>query len=302
MLKSDNSFVSALAGCEELRQVRRISIDWCEGDLVPVFGVTQLTDVRELALAEKDYAGLDARESAALLRAPWLPQLEVLDVGPMVTWDQLVKVVAATRGHLRELHAGLRERDEDDDDFARTDDLAHCALGDLEVLDLANRSITAKGAKELAESPYLERLRALRLSGNTIGKTGATAIGRAFKNLRVLDLSAIPLDVNGWRALAKCSLGKLRDLRLAQTTRMGDDSLRVLAESPLLERVRSLDVRDNAITDAGLEVLASTEACRNLVALDLRRNKGITPRGLAALAASPHFERCTIAKTRPRKP
>ena len=63
-------------------------------------------------------------------------------------------------------------------------------------------------------------------------------------------------------------LGQLAELGL-QTAGLGDDDVRVLAECPRLANLRLLDLSFNALTRAGLELLAGSKHLTRLVNVNL---------------------------------
>lgn len=161
------------------------------------------------------------------------------------------------------------------------------------VLSLLANAIGPAGSEALADSAHLTGLRALDLRKNKIGAKGARAIGRAFPELRTLDLTGNPLGEEGVTALASGSgLGNLRELCLQQTG-IDDAGARALARSKLLEHVRVLSLRSNKITDAGARVLAESPALRNLSQLNLNKNK-IGADGKKALETSKHLRDARI--------
>lgn len=78
----------------------------------------------------------------------------------------------------------------------------------------------------------------------------------------------------------------LRSLGL-RNSEWGDDLVRALAEAPVLERVRVLNLSDHVLTDAGGEVLATAPTFRTLERLVIRHHfltEGMQERVRAALA------------------
>ena len=122
---------------------------------------------------------------------------------------------------------------------------ASAKAGSLRVLSLLGNGVGPDGARALARSEHLAGLRALDLWKNKLGVEGARALGAAFRELRTLDLTANPLGEPGVAALAGGDgLGELRELCLQQTG-VDDAAVVALARSPLLERVRVVNLRSN---------------------------------------------------------
>lgn len=165
---------------------------------------------------------------------------------------------------------------------------ASSKLASLRVLSVLGNALGPKGTTSLAEAPTLQRLEALDLRRNSLGVDGARAVGNAFPELRVLDLTGNSLGHAGLSALTSGKgLGGLRDLCLQQTS-LDDEALEVLAAAPLLAHVRVLNLRSNKITDAGAKALAKSRYAKKLVQVNLNNNQ-VTPAGKKALAESEHL-------------
>jgi uncharacterized protein (TIGR02996 family) len=136
-------------------------------------------------------------------------------------------------------------------------------LAGLEWLDLGGNHIRGAGAEALAASPHLGGLRALRLSGNPLGPAGARALAvwRHPRRLRSLHLSADDLG----------------------------DAAAVLAHSPAVEELHTLDLSHNDLTVAGVASLAASPRLARLTSLRLDGNLLLGDDGVCALAASPHL-------------
>jgi uncharacterized protein (TIGR02996 family) len=105
------------------------------------------------------------------------------------------------------------------------------------------------GARALARSPYLERIRVLDLAYDGIRKIGA---------LRAL--------------LDSPSLKNLRTLRLSKGG-IGDDVAMALASCPYLEGLKLLSLYSSDIDDAGAMAIARSPYLRNVGFIDLCRNR-----------------------------
>src|SRR5262249_37221287 len=71
----------------------------------------------------------------------------------------------------------------------------------------------------------------------------------------------------------------------------GDDGVRLLTASGLLDRLRVLDLRHGCVTDEGARMLAEHPGTRNLELLDLTRNQ-LTGEGVARVQAIGTVVRC----------
>ena len=146
----------------------------------------------------------------------------------------------------------------------------------LVQLDLRGCQISDKAAAVIAR---FTGLRALRLNG----KNGHTSIGddgvrtlAACKSLKVLALDDLTfVGSDGLAALT--GLKDLDELYLAGTI-VDDDSCRLIAEFPLLKKLR---LARNQVSDAALEILST---CSALEELDLSEDSLITDAGMAHVA------------------
>ncbi len=167
-------------------------------------------------------------------------------------------------------------------------------LGRVEVLDLSFNGLCDAAAGRLAESRALPSLIALYLNDN--GMISATGVKRLAESahlggLRELDLSANDVGDGGLAAVvAAGAFPQLHTLRL-RANHIGDGGCEALAGSELLTRMLAhdprLDLRQNAITSAGLKALAASERLAAARVLDLAHNY-IGDDGVAALAESQH--------------
>ena len=131
------------------------------------------------------------------------PQLQVLDLSDSMFGDNAD--LAAALGQMRGLtqlvlkDAGLKGRGLD----AAIDVLAH---SELQVLDLSNLELGAKGAARLAQRlGALPSLKVLRLAENELGDKGALALAQAARfgpQLEVLDVRDNDVGAKGAQALA----------------------------------------------------------------------------------------------------
>jgi uncharacterized protein (TIGR02996 family) len=160
-------------------------------------------------------------------------------------------------------------------------------LGNLESLALWD-PIGNKGVKALASTPVLANLRRLSLHDNEIGPAGARALARSshLRSVTMLDLPENPLGKEGVRALAEGpALLAVEALDLSQTS-PGAKGLRALACSPMATRIHRLNLASNDIGDDEARALAEWPAGALLVELELPWNH-IGPGGAAALAGCP---------------
>ncbi len=163
----------------------------------------------------------------------------------------------------------------------------------LRILSLLGNALGPRGVTSLAKTPALQGLQGLDLRKNKLGVDGARAVGGAFPNLRVLDLTGNSLGTAGLEALVGGSgLGGLRDLCLQQTS-LDDAALAALVESPLLGHLRLLNLRSNKLTDKGAKVLAKAKNAKALVQVNLNNND-VSAAGKKLLSESEYLPNARI--------
>jgi Ran GTPase-activating protein (RanGAP) involved in mRNA processing and transport len=126
-------------------------------------------------------------------------------------------------------------------------------------LDLSFNQIGDKGAKALAESPHLAQLEELGLYYNDVGPAGVEALfSGGLPRLARINLGSNPVKAEGIKRLA-AALGaeNLTSLSL-MFGEFGDASAAVLARSPRLANLRSLDLANNRISfEAAVKLMSS---------------------------------------------
>jgi uncharacterized protein (TIGR02996 family) len=163
------------------------------------------------------------------------------------------------------------------------------ALSGLTSLDLSANAFGSGIAAALASSKSLSGLRTLDLAGNLLGVEGASHLAGAHSlpSLEELDLggASTPFD-EGLRLLADSPLIEaLRTLRL-YWGRIGPEGIEALAATPRRTRLEHLDLLNDPIGDRGAMALARSPVAATLRTLNLR-GTGIGPDGVTALASSP---------------
>jgi uncharacterized protein (TIGR02996 family) len=161
-------------------------------------------------------------------------------------------------------------------------------VGALEFVDYYSEPLTAEGARSLAGSPHLGRLRALSLYRNNVGDEGLRALAGApwLANVRSLNLVDNGLSAEGARALAGPDRAASLAVLLLANNSLGDEGLRALAASPLLPRLVELDLARCGVTDQGVGVLAAAPGPGRLATLTLDHNS-LGEMGATRLAAAP---------------
>ena len=169
------------------------------------------------------------------------------------------------------------------------------ALFDLApVRKVRFRNVGDRLAK-LVQSPLLELVRELDLSGNDLGNGGPNLLARSrhLGRLDALDLGFTEVGDKGLQKLAASPVfGGLRALHINdnERARLGVPGLRALAESPHLTRLARLDVSGNALSEAAVRPLFDGPIARRLARLVLHDNR-LGDAGTAALVKSFVFTR-----------
>ena len=196
----------------------------------------------------------------AFAHADW-SSLRVLELKSNEKLGPHVEAFAAnpTLGPLR--HLGLEGTCADEERIAA---LAACPrLSELEHLDLF-RTRTGVGLVAIAQSPYLKKLRRLKVTLVDDAAVRAFAEHAAFEGLEELGIERSSLG-DSVEALADASwMRSVRVLSL-QENQVDDAGCRALAASPHLGALQDLQLYKNALTKAGVEaLLAGLPALRNL--------------------------------------
>lgn len=128
----------------------------------------------------------------------------------------------------------------------------------LRTFSVANGQVGTAGVQAIAQTSNV--LEDLDLSWNRVGVKGAKALADSpyLAGLRVLDLSRCQIGDDGCQAIANGRLSGLKVLRLDQSRIAAKGALAVAA-MPGLER---LDVRNNGIDDATLRAIAEMRPAR----------------------------------------
>ncbi|HEV3145290.1 MAG TPA: TIGR02996 domain-containing protein [Gemmataceae bacterium] len=156
----------------------------------------------------------------------------------------------------------------------------HFRRGFIEEVALQARTLLEYGEQLFHQAP----IRLLRIIGaqGLIGRlTQMPQLGR----LRALHLTGCSIGDEGVELLSGCRfLTELKTLRLG-TNALTDRGVEMLIESPHLHQLQTLVLRDNLIGDLGALLLAGTNQWPNLQSLDVSDNL-IGDAGTTALAHS----------------
>jgi uncharacterized protein (TIGR02996 family) len=146
---------------------------------------------------------------------------------------------------------------------------------------------------KLVQSPFLELVRELDLSGEELGNRGPSLLAKSRHLLRLdaLDLGFTALGDKGLQVIAGSSVfGQLRSLLINHNGRLGVPGLRAVADSPFLTQLTDLDVSGNELSDVSLRTLLDGPPATRLERLALQENR-LGDAGTATLVNSPVFAR-----------
>jgi uncharacterized protein (TIGR02996 family) len=187
------------------------------------------------------------------------------------------------------------------DNYDRFDEIAGLVARSSTLVELqdfgisgstSGKGLTDEGARILADSPHLTKLRRLYLANNGIGSAGVVALAASphLTNLRSLDLLQNQIDDEGLIALANSStLTSLRSIQI-YGNKHTDRTIRALVRGPLAANFRELWVGGGRVTERGARAIARTPALSGVRILDLN-NTHIGDAGLIEIANSRHLRR-----------
>ena len=156
-------------------------------------------------------------------------------------------------------------------------------LGGLEHLAVGRASLRSQGVQDLLSSRLLRGVHTLEIDRTSVGVRGAQALSRNpdAADLRALDAHGCSLQDSGAAALASSPLLRLQRARLSQNG-LGLRTIEALADGPLLEHLRHLDLTGNGpAMSGGLAALA--RAASNRLESLVMHGAGIDVRDLRAL-------------------
>ena len=133
---------------------------------------------------------------------------------------------------------------------------------------------------EVAACPHLDSLDALDLRDEPLRDDGLAILGRSkhLSRLKSLDLTRIECTGEGVSALlAHSAVAGLESLELRHNPAMGNEGVVAIAQG--MHHLRRLDLATTGIDDAGVEILATSPAFRELRFLSLMGN----PLGYSAI-------------------
>ncbi|HEY7157808.1 MAG TPA: TIGR02996 domain-containing protein [Gemmataceae bacterium] len=177
--------------------------------------------------------------------------------------------------------------------------LAHAPpVENLEELNLAATAATLDSLRELFHSSHLPRLTRLNIAGTRAYWAQLTsplrilAESKLLRQLCSLDISehAHPSGLSS--LLDSLGEGHLQALYLRRISAT-NESAELLASSPSLANLTTLDLQQNNLGAAGMQTLADSPYLAALTHLDVGSNN-LRDTGAKALAESPHLRRLTV--------
>ncbi len=148
------------------------------------------------------------------------------------------------------------------------------------------RHVNVEGARLLARSPQLCRLRVLNLDGQCLRDGGFEALVTSPYLADLRELHVPRCQIADLRAFAEPSGAPLTRLDLSGNE-IGDGGASLVPRSPRLAELRCLDLSDCAIGLPGLRELAASPCWHTLRQLDLSSNRLGTAGARALKAADP---------------
>jgi uncharacterized protein (TIGR02996 family) len=144
----------------------------------------------------------------------------------------------------------------------------------LSFVDYYSNPLGPEGARCLAQSPHLSRLRVLWVHRNNTGDEGVAALAEApwLAQLTSLSLTDNGLSAIGFTRLSRSTfVPRPEVLRLASNL-PGARGIEELAGSPILSRIRLLDLENCGLADRDARALRDSSMGDGLEVLSLRRN------------------------------
>ncbi len=194
-------------------------------------------------------------------------------------------------------HVKFRLRSDDRELFPR---LACCpALAGLSTIDFQANKLGGDRLEGFFHSPYLTRLRHLKLNNNGLGNKGAVLLARSplLGQLHSLDLTGNDIGAEGLGALVICPAFNLRSLDLTRNPRLRGEGIQVLAGSAQVAGLQTLVLgemqpwSDNIPLDGDIQTLADSSRLVSLRTLDLAHNPTMGDQALLPLASTTKLPR-----------
>lgn len=231
----------------------------------------------------------DAQLALLCQQAQWLGQIQHLSLwGNQITSDGLKQLAQTPSLSSLEI-LSLWDNDVTSDGVEALADAPF--FKHLHRLDFDDNLIDDEGLIALAHARSIERITSFELYENKVSFRGLEAICASpiFAHLKTLNIRFnTKISPHGIHAMADSPmLASLEHLNIAGC-HVDDDTLETLVMSPNFKGTKCLIAWSNQITDEGARILASSPYVADLDTLDLDLNK-LTQDGRDALATSDHL-------------
>lgn len=264
-----------------------------------IFGLSALAQLTYLSIHSGHYSNEQEEDYMALEDAPFLEQLQGLDISRVDSdnYQKLGKLIARMTSLERVKIPWLDE--------GRTTRFAKFfATHKLSVLDLSECSFSLQFFKALRSKGELGALKVLNLNnyrGNTNGLTtlfGPDYLSRTFSKLHTLHLSNVSITPKVIDILCTSPCAQsLRHLKLSQNTLSSPQKgLQALADAGVLGKLRTLHLANTGLKDGDISALLSHDF-KHIEEIDLGEN-ALTSASLEALmeAKLPGLRRLDVSR------
>jgi len=239
--------VRAMASTKDMFSLKSLSLD---GVTLTDTGASSLgasyllARLEELSLTTR---GLTSRGLGAILKSPRLGGLRRLTLrhlgGPAGAELAVILARAAALDELEELEL---------QDTRLGDPGAIMVLGSMKTealtrLSLQGNALSADAMRALVDAKFVRALRHLDLSRNALGDEGAALVSALPTRLRYADLSRNGIGDQGLEAIVRGEAFGLVETLLLEDNDWTHSGAVVLKERPELERLHTLNLRDNEL-------------------------------------------------------
>jgi hypothetical protein len=248
-----------IAGCTKLAGLKKLVLKY--NDIKT--GASALAKAKFQQLQHLDFGANEIGDKGvvALMRAPWIQSLEVLEIEGNYH-KPLISDVGAQA-------------------------IAAAPLSRLRVLNLEKNVIEGPGLQALVGSPNLSGLQELILGWNSLSAASLENLAKTIPAFTLKKLKLASFSVQGHPGIWQLPLfSGLQELDFPFAAMDAEDA-RALASSQTLSSLHTLNLMDSPIGDAGLACLIGPSALTSLKKLHLSYNTA--PWGFSALPPSVRF-------------
>ncbi len=296
---------AALASSPCFERLERLSVSFndigSQGGLA-LMEAPWLEGVEALRLGDNRF---DAEVVAALAARNDLQALRELNlVGcPIGTEGFAALGAAASLAGVARLHLGANQGEAERDEQTVGDlwmrELVKAPFwGKLVDFGFTHNGMGVDGVEALVGHLSTPVMRRLNLGTNRIGDEGVALLSSCggLRELELLMLYDVECGLEGVDALSRnFNQTSLKSLSLGSNRRLGDDAVRILVASGMLDGIKDLSLPACGLGPESARLLASCEGLSNLRALSLHSN-ALGSEGAVALASSPHLSNLNILR------